>query len=189
MCSKHCKAAVHGRCQYRQLSPLLAAAFYVLTHTSALSPKQPQERVCNICLMRMCLSATLSCLCCVQVLEHDLKQSYTTKNFTLKSGLLELEKRYRSDDSLKADTAMQFGHSTIIKARLQAAYCRAAWVDGSNSSPLCVYVLLNPILPSQLFATRSVHWTSCQLCCAVLWCACAVQGAHERGSHHGSILG
>lgn len=30
-----------------------------------------------------------------QFLEHELKQSYTTKNFTLKSGLLELEKQYR----------------------------------------------------------------------------------------------
>jgi hypothetical protein len=31
----------------------------------------------------------------LQFLEHELKQSYTTKNFTLKSGLLELEKQYR----------------------------------------------------------------------------------------------
>ncbi|GFH28581.1 uncharacterized protein HaLaN_27093, partial [Haematococcus lacustris] len=31
----------------------------------------------------------------VQRLEAELKQSYASKNFTLKSGLLEIEKRYR----------------------------------------------------------------------------------------------
>ncbi len=31
----------------------------------------------------------------VQKLESELKQSYATKNYTLKSGLLDIEKRFR----------------------------------------------------------------------------------------------
>ena len=31
----------------------------------------------------------------MQVLQAELKQSYATKNFALKSGMLELEKKYR----------------------------------------------------------------------------------------------
>jgi hypothetical protein len=40
------------------------------------------------------MSCLLPC-CLLKFLEHELKQSYTTKNFTVKSGLLDLEKQYR----------------------------------------------------------------------------------------------
>ncbi len=52
-----------------------------------------------------------------QKLELDLKQSYATKNFTLKQGLLDLEKKYR---------AHIYGHPDMeVRARFARALAAA----------------------------------------------------------------
>jgi hypothetical protein len=40
---------------------------------------------------------------CVQRLEAELRQSYQTKNYTLKNGLLEIEKEYHDFIHARAD--------------------------------------------------------------------------------------
>eukprot|EP00878_Enallax_costatus_P033253 GHUV01036659.1.p1 GENE.GHUV01036659.1~~GHUV01036659.1.p1 ORF type:complete len:418 (+),score=202.88 GHUV01036659.1:253-1506(+) len=50
----------------------------------------------------------------VKFLEHELKQSYTTKNFTLKSGLLELEKQYRAHMNVDPAMAAFWADVTVL---------------------------------------------------------------------------
>jgi hypothetical protein len=49
-----------------------------------------------------------------QFLEAELKQSYATKNFTVKSGLLELEKLYRSRIDEQPDMAALWADVTVL---------------------------------------------------------------------------
>lgn len=59
----------------------------------------------------------------VQFLEQELKQSYTTKNFTLKSGLLELEKQYRAHMNVDPAMAAFWADVTVLLVRRSTALC------------------------------------------------------------------
>jgi hypothetical protein len=53
----------------------------------------------------------------VQFLSEELKQSYTTKNFTLKSGLLDLEKQYRAHMNVDPAMAAFWADVTVLLVR------------------------------------------------------------------------
>lgn len=59
-------------------------------------------------------SAAIPLFAAPQFLEHELKQSYTTKNFTLKSGLLELEKQYRAHMNVDPAMAAFWADVTVL---------------------------------------------------------------------------
>jgi hypothetical protein len=61
-------------------------------------------------------------LCAVQRLEVELRQSYSTKNFTLKSGLLDIEKRHR--DFIYENPAIEvlFANVLIVMCCLLCVY-------------------------------------------------------------------
>jgi hypothetical protein len=50
----------------------------------------------------------------LQFLSEELKQSYTTKNFTLKSGLLDLEKQYRAHMNVDPAMAAFWADVTVL---------------------------------------------------------------------------
>lgn len=65
---------------------------------------------------------------CVQKLEGELKQSYATKNFTLKSGLLEIEKKYRASiyGHEELEVGVGGGKFMVREHWVQSEQCRLA---------------------------------------------------------------
>jgi hypothetical protein len=77
----------------------------------------------------------LLCVRCVlQFLEHELKQSYTTKNFTLKSGLLELEKTYRWGSSSSSSRGSK---DSLVTALVHKRVSEGACLQSAVSAVTC----------------------------------------------------
>lgn len=79
------------QCCYEHANVWLCHCFAhgLLTHTRAHTACPPASLFALTPGPQPCLVHTS------QRLEDELKQSYATKNFTVKSGLLEIEKKYR----------------------------------------------------------------------------------------------
>lgn len=110
--------------------------------------KVPSGAAVYACTRHMILTAAIhpaatAYLHCVveQVLQAELKQSYSTKNFALKSGVLEVEKRYR--DLIYGSEALQdlWAEVTWLLVSGYAAsggslcICLCEWAGACVSSP------------------------------------------------------
>jgi hypothetical protein len=99
----------------------------------------------------------------MQFLSEELKQSYTTKNFTLKSGLLDLEKQYRAHMNVDPAMAAFWADVTVLLVS------RPEWCSDTPAAVARWHAELDWVPRLSDTAARICALDGCPCCGPVSW--------------------